>query len=177
MLASLYKCILKPDVNTVPTTQIHSRVWETFHFSNFLSSVSESKFHISRDIVYSLLYSQCLDTWQKLDIYMCVCVLNERDGRLKNQSELNWRYKTFPKYGGYNLFVLVLGKISSVQFSSVAQSCLTLCDPMNCSKPGLPVHQKLLEFTETHVLRVSDAIQPSHPLSSPSPSAPNPSQH
>ena len=74
MLASLYKCILKPDVNTVPTTQIHSHVWETFHFSNFLSSVSESKFHISRDTVYSLLYSQCLDTWQKLDVYVCVCV-------------------------------------------------------------------------------------------------------
>ena len=63
------------------------------------------------------------------------------------------------------------------QFSSVAQSCLTLCDPMNCSTPGLPVHHQLPEFTQTHVLRVSDAIQPSHPLSSPSPPAPNPSQH
>ena len=65
----------------------------------------------------------------------------------------------------------------SIQFSSVAQSCPTLCDPMNRSTPGLPVHQQLLEFTETHVHRVSDAIQPSHPLSSPSPPAPNPSQH
>ena len=65
----------------------------------------------------------------------------------------------------------------SVQFSSVAQSCLTLCDPMNCSTPGLPGHHQLLEFTQTHVHRVSDAIQPSHPLSSPSPPAPNPSQH
>ena len=64
---------------------------------------------------------------------------------------------------------------SSVQFSSVAQS--TLCDPMNCSTPGLPVHHQLLEFTQTHVHRVGDAIQPSHPLSSPSPPAPNPSQH
>ena len=62
------------------------------------------------------------------------------------------------------------------QFSSVAQSCPTLCDPMNCSTPGLPVHHHLPEFTQTHVRRVSDAIQPSHPLSSPSP-APNPSQH
>ena len=60
----------------------------------------------------------------------------------------------------------------SVQFSSVTQSCLTLCDPMNCSKPGLPVHHQLLEFTQTHVHRVGDAIQPSHPLSSPSPPAP-----
>ena len=66
---------------------------------------------------------------------------------------------------------------SSVQISSVAQSCLTLCDPMNHSMPGLPVHHQLSEFTETHVHRVSDAIQPSHPLSSPSPPAPNPSQH
>ena len=63
------------------------------------------------------------------------------------------------------------------QFSSVAQSCLTLCDPMNHSTPGLPVHHQLPEFTQTHVHQVSDAIQPSHPLSSPSPPAPNPSQH
>ena len=56
-----------------------------------------------------------------------------------------------------------------VQFSSVAQSCPTLCDPMNRSTPGLPVHHQLLEFAQTHVHRVSDAIQPSHPLSSPSP--------
>ena len=60
---------------------------------------------------------------------------------------------------------------------SVAQSCLTLCDPMNCSTPGLPVHHQLPEFTQTHVHRVSGAIQPSHPLSSPSLPAPNPSQH
>ena len=66
---------------------------------------------------------------------------------------------------------------SSVQFSSIAQSCPTLCDPMNRSTPGLPVHHQLSEVTETHVHRVSDAIQPSHPLSSPSPPAPNPSQH
>ena len=65
----------------------------------------------------------------------------------------------------------------SVQFSSVAQSCPTLCNPMNRSTPGLPVHHQLPEFTQTHVHRVSDAIQPSHPLSSPSPPAPNPSQH
>ena len=66
---------------------------------------------------------------------------------------------------------------SSLQFSSVAQSCPTLCDPMNRSMPGLPAHQQLLEFTQTHAHQVSDAIQPSHLLSSPSPPAPNPSQH
>ena len=67
--------------------------------------------------------------------------------------------------------------LPSVQFSSVTQLCLTLCDPMNCSMPGCPVHHQLLEFTQSHVHRVGDAIQPSHPLSSPSAPAPNPSQH
>ena len=67
--------------------------------------------------------------------------------------------------------------LKASQFSSVTQSCPTLYDPMNGSMPGLPVHHQLLEFTQTHVHRVSDAIQPSHPLSSPSPPAPNPSQH
>ena len=68
-------------------------------------------------------------------------------------------------------------RISSVQLSSVTQSCLTLCNPVNHSTPGLPVHHQLSEFTQTHVCRVGDAIQPPHPLSSPSPPAPNPSQH
>ena len=63
------------------------------------------------------------------------------------------------------------------QFSSVAQSCPTLCHPMNLTTPGLPVHHHLLKLTQTHVHRVGDTIQPSHPLSSPSPPAPNPSQH
>ena len=68
-------------------------------------------------------------------------------------------------------------QFSSVQFSLVAQSHLTLCNPMNRSTSGLPVHHHLLEFTQTHVHRVGDAIQPSHPLSSPFPPVPNPSQH
>ena len=63
------------------------------------------------------------------------------------------------------------------QFSSVAQMRPTLCDSMNCSMPGLPVHHQLPEFTQTHVHRVGDAIQPSDPLSSPSSPVPNPSQH
>ena len=70
----------------------------------------------------------------------------------------------------------LLAKIG-LSFSSVAQSCPTLCDPMNHSTPGLPVHHQLPEFTQTHIHRVSDAIQPSHSLSSPSSPAPNPSQH
>ena len=68
-------------------------------------------------------------------------------------------------------------QFSSVQFSSVTQLWLTFCDPMNRSMPGLPVHHQLLEFTQTHIHWVGDAIQPSLPLSSPSPPAPNPSQH
>ena len=63
------------------------------------------------------------------------------------------------------------------QSSSVAQSCPTLCNPMNRSTPGLPVHHQLLEFTQTHIHWVGDAIQPFHPLLSPSPPAPNPFQH
>ena len=81
----------------------------------------------------------------------------------------------------YLLFILQFSMFfhpsHSIQFSSVQSlSCLTLCDPMDCSMPGFPVHYQLPEFAQTHVHRVGDAIQPSHPLSSPSPPAPNPSQ-
>ena len=67
--------------------------------------------------------------------------------------------------------------LSSTLFSSVPQSCLTLCDPMECSTPGFPVHHQLLELAQTHVHWVGDAIQPSHPLSSPSPHTFSLSQH
>ena len=73
--------------------------------------------------------------------------------------------------------MLICALTKSDQIRSVAQSCPTLRDPMNRRMPGLTVHHQIPEFTETHVHRVSDAIQPSHPLSSPSPPAPNPSQH
>ena len=79
----------------------------------------------------------------------------------------------FPKLLYFIRYLL----FSSVQFSSVTQSCPTLCIPMNHSTPGLPVHHQLPEFTQTHIHWVGDAIQPSHPLSSPSPPAPKPSQH
>ena len=78
--------------------------------------------------------------------------------------------------GGWTRWLLRC-QFSKVQFNSVTQSCPTLCNPMNCSMPGLPVHHQLPELTQTHAHPVSDAIQPSHPLSSPSPPAPNPSQH
>ena len=72
---------------------------------------------------------------------------------------------------------LMAFRCTSVQFSSVAQSCLTLCDPMDCSIPGFTVHHQLLEFTQTYVHQIGDAIQPSHPLLSPSPPAFKLSQH
>ena len=75
------------------------------------------------------------------------------------------------------LIKLTILRLKHIQFSSVSQSCPTLCDPMNHSTSGLPVHHQLPEFTQSHIDRVRDAIQPSHPLLSPSPPAPNPSQH
>ena len=72
-------------------------------------------------------------------------------------------------YLGYVPKSGIAGSYGSVQFSSVSQLCLTLCDPMDCSMPGIPVHHQLPELTQTHVHRVGDAMQPSHPLSSPSP--------
>ena len=87
--------------------------------------------------------------------------VNTREqGRIKGDLKMTWNLNT-----------------PSDQIRSVAQSCPTLCDSMNRSTPGLPVHHQLQEFTQTQVHRVNDAIQPSHPLSSPSPPAPNPSQH
>ena len=81
------------------------------------------------------------------------------------------------EYKSYVTWPQIHSDHQSVQFSSVTQLCPTLCDPMNHSTPGLPVHHQLPEFTQTHVHQVGDAIQPSHPLSSTSPPAPNPSQH
>ena len=111
--------------------------------------------------------------------------------RLEYWSELSCPQGIFPTQGSNLHFLCFLhcqmsslplapsGKSNqlSVQFSSVAKSCPTLCDPMNCSMPGLPVHHQLPESTQTHAHQVGDAIQPSHPLSSPSPPALNPSQH
>ena len=93
--------------------------------------------------------------------------LTKKNQKEELKKQINSQFQQILKYVG----------ISIVQFSSVTQSCLSLCYPMNCSKPGLPVHHQLLEFTKTHVDRVSNAIQPSHPLPSPSLPAPTPSQH
>ena len=85
--------------------------------------------------------------------------------------------KLFLKHNKTGLFIFLDVSVKISQFSSVAQLCPTLCNPMDHSMPGLLVHHQLPEFTQTHVHRVSDAIQPSHPLSSPSPPALNLSQH
>ena len=93
-----------------------------------------------------------------------------RVGTLVRFLILEGKLSIFHHWMWYNLWVCH-------QFSSLTQPCPTLCDPMNRSMPGLPVHHQLPKSTQTHVHRVSDAIQPFHPLSSPSPPAPNPSQH
>ena len=120
-------------------------------------------------------------------VCVCVIVIIMHEGIQMNKKD--HVYISFPLLlyqitWIYYLIVLVVKSLtqvsvqfSSVQFSSVSKSCLTLWNPMNRSTPGLPVHHQLPEFTQTHAHRISDAIQPSHPLSSPSPPATNPSQH
>ena len=121
---------------------------------------------------------------RQVEVYLSICPQNVAP-------VVSYRINPSQGMGSQHNFILFLSLATSrckqledlqafretVQFSSVAQLCPTLHDPMNRSTPGLPVHHQLPEFTQTHVHRVSDAIQPSHPLLSPSPSAPNPSQH
>ena len=123
-----------------------------------VKSVHSLYFLVAKNLNYVALTTVYLHTYIQTQLYlnvfldMCVCVY----------------VSAWIQACTYNI---------SVQFSSVSQSCLTLCDPMNCSTPGLPVHHQLLEFTQTYAHRVSDAIQPFHPRLSPSFPAPNPSQH
>ena len=107
-------------------------------------------------------------------VFLCVCPLNQPKLIRKTTHEylLRKRHWAFKILGGE-----CSDDNGQYLFSSVAQSCTTFCNPMNHSTPGLLVHHQLLEYTQTHVHQVGDPIQPSHPLSSPSPPAPNPSQH
>ena len=98
-------------------------------------------------------------------------------GAQKNKFQLDFINFTKNIPDSISYAVLPINLLYYPQFSSVAQLCVTLCDPMNRSTPGLPVHHQLLEFTQTHVHRVGDAIQPIHPQLPPSPPAPNTSQH
>ena len=95
----------------------------------------------------------------------------------KIKKKNNYQPLVFTNYIPLEVIILFLNNQYWFQFSSVAQSCPTLCSPVNHSTPCLPVHHQLPEFTQTHIHRVGDAIQPAHPLSSPSFPAPNPSQH
>ena len=117
--------------------------------------------------------------WRKRNWLSCFCFRIYRLCRDSPQINLVQSCH-FSRYTWYKIDGRAVGCLftikCAVQFSSVAQSCLTLCDPVNCSMPGFPVHHQLLEFTQNHVHQVGDAIQPSHPLSSPSPAL-NPSQH
>ena len=112
----------------------------------------------------------CMHVWN-----MYLCSIGTRERGLSFRVFLILKFYLFPI-----LLLLIYVKfpyLSSVQFSSVTQSCLILCDPMDCNTPGLTVHHQFLELAQTHVHWVSDAIQPSHPLSSPSPPAFNLPQH
>jgi hypothetical protein len=130
-----------------------------------------SRARLSSDWSATFIYSPLISSGS---IYgaptMCVRFWIRHWGQWVEQSLLDF---VLPESKGP---VLSSVQFSSVQFSSVAQSCRTLCNPMNCSTPGFPVHHQLLESTQTHVHWVGDAIQSSHPLSFPSPAF-NHSQH
>ena len=125
--------------------------------------------------------------WARLVTKLCLTLCDPMDYSLPGPSVqariLEWVFISFstrssgPRDRTCIYVTSIVSQFSSVQFSSVAQSYTTLCNPMERSTPGLPVHHQLLESTQTHVHWVSDAIQPSHPLSSPSPPAFNLSQH
>ena len=143
-----FSASVKRHLNICWKNKTEKDCWPKSTFQKFdLMSVSAKYIVFKRYMKYILL----------LDII----IIHERSISLfGNTDSKGWNYSKY-----------------KVQFSSVAQSCLTLCNPMSRSTPGLPVHHQLPEFTETHVHRFGDAIQPSHPLSSPSPPTPNPSQH
>ena len=121
-------------------------------------------------------------TWQinlkfqtSTTIFWCAVVLIFGGSKIDLHMVVSLLFISMPTCNINHPLILLLCVSQSV--SSVAQSCPAFCDPMNHSTPGLPVHHQVPEFTQTHVQRVGDGIQPSHPLSSPSPPAPNPSQH
>ena len=137
-----------------------------------LMDIGES--HGRRSLVgYSPQGCKDLDTTERLHFTSLLQCILECIFKVNSIS-----YKQMLSFSCAILYILICYLLyTSVQFSSVAHSCPTLCDPVNCSTPGLPVHHQLPEFTHTSVHWVGDAIQPSHPLLSPSPPAPNPSQH
>ena len=127
-------------------------------------------------VYWSYILQPCWTYLLVLIVCICVYVYFLRNFHTKDHVIYKKDYLTSFFQCGC-LLCLVSFLISSIQFSSVAQSCPTLCNPMDCSTPGFPVHHQLPEFSQTHVHQVGDAIQPSYPLSSPSPPAFNLSQH
>ena len=159
--------------------------FSTFHIPEMLEKISSSE---------SLLNFSSNSDWVCLSLQPVLnCIKIFTVGDMPWWSP--WFFLFFAPWFLYNIFLLYYLVIMHVyflqsvfllnqkvynevsQFISVTQLCLTLCDPMNLSTPGLPIHHHLLEFTQTHVHRVGDAIQPSHPLSSPFPPGPNPFHH
>ena len=130
-----------------------------------------------------LWVNPCLNQYAEINFVLSkVISVMKLDGTWTTVSKRIWRIKTGSSVLSLLLKFICQGSLilsESYVFSSVAQSCLTLClrDPMDCSMPGFPVHHQLLELAQTHAHQVSDAIQPSHPLSSISPPTFNLSQH
>ena len=179
------KCVPKHFVLLVfASRKVHLRFAESVFDSYYVIVISPLVWWLGRDLVKrrASVWAQDRHSWRK----ECCCLEN----RTSSESSYKSRKGILESHNGHEYFRVEVGKqrgkitkrlpcakaLHSVQFSSVTQSCLTLCDPMNHSMPGLPVHHQL-PFTQIHVHRVRDAIQLSHPLSSPSPPAPNPSQH
>ena len=128
--------------------------------------------HISPDFI-EVNFPQFRNGWNFALCYACSVTFKKRCPVCNSGNCVN-----FFNNAKFNLFCIChIFCLCDIQFSSVTQSCLTLCDPMNRTTPGLPVHHHLLEFTQTHVHWVGDAIQSSHPLLSPSPPAPKASLH
>ena len=129
------------------------------------STIKRALISAVQDLPFFLLIYEVLNYW------LIAIHLSYLKSNLSFTALSNIRYYWNLTVNETGLFVL------SVQFNSVTQLCPILCDPMNCSRPGLPVHHQLPEFTQPHVHHVGVAIQLSHPLSSPFPPAPNPSEH
>ena len=136
-----------------------------------LAALNERFLEIPKDLLFLII----MQLWN--------CNINKESSNYKCYSffDIHWILCRLPPWSSSRRLILLEVNLPEFffffKFSSVAQSCTTLCDPMNCSTPGLPVHYQLSESTQIHVHCVGDAIQSSHPLSSPSPPAPNPSQH
>ena len=160
-------------------------VWTSIHFFRIIWQCKLLKLTKSKNNKFPPLKINTSEIFTYLKIYVQECLLHYNIYskpspllmRVINTYYMPWYNEHVTASHMSIIFYPKAHKLSEYQIRSVAQLCLTLCNPMNRSTPGLPVHHQLPEFTQSHVHRVSDAIQPSHPPSSPSPPAPNPCQH